>query len=257
MPNLLLQSSEITVSYIEAEMRSESVTKYFPPVTLYSGIEYLKRISGSMSSVISEFSKLDEVHMASFKYPPFVSETMQEYRSGRYSKDSDGFRNFNSAVTAINLIKACARLNLAIYALQDKLKSKELELAKDDSPLGRYLSTISNSTSISTKDYLESQEMKSLMYTTDTDLLKIKDAASDVKDKIHAYSKKYTLADFEENFVSTIKYSAYNICGKFMVETRTITERATDTGSNILGNIVIFAILTFLLILVGKCATGQ
>lgn len=237
-------------------MRSESVTNHFPPICLDKGLDYLKKISGSMSSVINDFTKLDEVQMTSFKYPPFVSETMQEYRSGRYSKDSDGFRNFNTAVTAINLLKACARLNLAIYALQGKYKAKELKLEENNPSLSRYMSMIENESSTA-RNYAENQEMKSLMYATDTDLLKIKEAASDVKDKIHAYSKKYTLADFEENFISTIKYPVYNVCNKFNVETRTITEKTTETGSNILGNIAIFAILTFLLILVGKCATGQ
>ena len=238
-------------------MRSESVTNHFPPVGLDKGLDYLKKISGNMSSVISDFTNLDEAQMISFKYPPFVSETMQEYRSGRYSKDSDGFRNFNTAVTAINILKACVRLNFAIYDLRGKYKAKELELAKDDSALGRYLSTIANESSSVTKNYIETQEMKSLAYTTDADFLKIKAAAAEVKDKIHSDSKKYTLSDFEEEFISTIKYPVYNICNKFNVETRTITERATETGSNILGNIIVFALLTLLLILAGKCVTGQ
>ena len=194
-----------------------------------------------MSSVIRDFSKLNEEQMVAFKYPSFVSELMQEYKDGRYSKDSDSFRNFNSAVTAINLLKACARLNLAIYALRDKYKIEEAIQYQN-----RWINQ--RSYSIGTQDWYKS---------TDEDVLKIKNAAIDARDKIHGYSKKYTIEGFEENFIDTVKYGVYAICRKFMVETRTVTQKAADAGGNVLAKIIVYGLFILLFILVGKCATGQ
>ena len=223
-------------------MRSNEIIYHFPPIKFERGLEYLKGITGSMSSVIRDFSQLkDEQQMVDFKYPSWVSQTMQEYRDGRYSKDSDGFRNFNSAITAINLLKSCARLNLAIYALIEKYKVQEASQYQS-----RWLQQ--SSYSFGTPAWYNS---------TDEDVIRIKNAAIDAKDKIHAYSKKYTLNGFEEGFINTVKYSVYAICDRFFVNTKTLKEKATETGSNILGSIVAFVLFCFVFWLVAKCATGQ
>ena len=52
-------------------------------------------------------------------------------------------------------------------------------------------------------------------------------------------------------------HKLYDICKKFKVETRTVTERVSEAGGNAVAYILLFGILVFLLILVGKCATGQ
>lgn len=223
-------------------MRSDEIIIHFPPVRFEEGLEYLKGISGSMSSVIRDFSNLkDEQQMIDFKYPSWVSGTIQEYRDGRYSMDSDSFRNLNSAVTAINLLKTCARYNLAIYALQNRYRAEE--------------ATQYQSRWITQRSY--SYGSPNWHTSTDEDVLRIKNAAIAVRDKIHAYSKKYTLPEFEQNFINTFKYTVYTTCDRFFVNTKTITEKATETGSNILGSIVAFVLFCLVFWLVAKCATGQ
>ena len=201
-------------------------------------MEYLKGISGSMALVIREFSKLkNEQEIVNFKYPSWVSETIHEYNSGMYSKDSDGFRNFNTAITAINLIKVCAKYNLAILALQDKYKAVEATL---------YYSRFSRPPlSYGTPNW---------HLSADEDVLRIKNAAIAVRDKIHAYSKKYTLQGFEEDFINTFKYAVYSTCNRFRVNTKTVTEEVVDTGGNFICNILFFICFCVLFWLVAKCA---
>ncbi len=227
-------------------MQSDAVVIHFPPVKFEKGLEYLKGITGSMASVVRDFSALkDEQQMVDFKYPSWVSETMCEYRDGRYSMNSDAFKNFNSAITAINLLKSCAKLNLAIYALRDQYRAKEIEEAKSRPSYPGYnsYSNLFSSPNWST--------------STDQDVLRIKNAAIEARDRIHAYSKKHTLPNFEQEFISTVKYTVYDICNRFFVNTKTLTEKATETGSNILGSIVAFVLFCFCFWLVAKCATGQ
>lgn len=219
-------------------VRSDDVVIHFPLVKFENAMEYLKGISGSMALVIREFSKLkNEQEIVNFKYPSWVSETIDEYNSGMYSKDSDGFRNFNTAITAINLIKVCAKYNLAILALQDKYKAVEVTL---------YYSRFSRPPlSYGTPNW---------HLSTDEDVLRIKNAAIAVRDKIHAYSKKYTLQGFEEDFINTFKYAVYTTCNHFFVNTKTVTEKVTETGGNIIFNTLFFIVLCALLGLVAKCA---
>ena len=227
-------------------MRSDSVVIHFPPVKFEKGLEYLKGISGSMALVIRDFSALkDEQQMVDFKYPSWVSESMRKYREGKYSMNSDGFKEFNSAITAINLLKSCAKLNLAIYALRDKYREQEIEEAKNRPS---YLGYNSYSYSYSTPNWSTS---------TDDDVLRIKNAAIEARDRIHAYSKRHTMPDFEQGFINTVKFSVYGICDRFFVNTKTLTEKATETGTNILGSIVAFVLFCFCFWLVAKCATGQ
>ena len=219
-------------------VRSDDVVIHFPLVKFENAMEYLKGISGSMALVIREFSKLkNEQEIVNFKYPSWVSETIDEYNSGMYSKDSDGFRNFNTAITAINLIKVCAKYNLAILALQDKYKAVEATL---------YYSRFSRPPlSYGTPNW---------HLSADEDVLRIKNAAIAVRDKIHAYSKNYTLQGFEEDFINTFKYAVYSTCNRFRVNTKTVTEKVTETGGNIIFNTLFFIVFCALFGLVAKCA---
>ena len=219
-------------------MRSEDVVIHFPLVKFENAMEYLKGVSGPMALVIREFSKLkNEQEIVNFKYPSWVSETIDEYNSGMYSKDSDGFINFNTAITAINLIKVCAKYNLAILALQDKYKAVEATL---------YYSRFSRPPlSYGTPNW---------HLSADEDVLRIKNAAIAVRDKIHAYSKKYTLQGFEEDFINTFKYAVYSTCNRFRVNTKTVTEEVVDTGGNFICNILFFICFCVLFWLVAKCA---
>ena len=235
-------------------MKSEDVLNDFPPIEFDKSLVYLKKLPCSISSVIREFSELTEEQMASYRYPPHIKQIQKDYLDSPNGKSSTGFKSFNTVITAINILKSCAQLNVAIYALRDKLSTKETEHEKmfpflSDSVTNRYSRSLE-------RDY-HSSEMKYLSYTTDADLLKIKNAAIDARDRIHGYSKKYTIEGFEENFINNIKYNVFSICDKFRIETRTITEKTTETGENIIGNIIAFALFILVFILVGKCATGQ
>ena len=219
-------------------VRSDDVVIHFPLIKFENAMEYLKGVSVPMALVIREFSKLkNEQEIVNFKYPSWVSETIDEYNSGMYSKDSDGFRNFNTAITAINLIKVCAKYNLAILALQDKYKAVEATL---------YYSRFSRPPlSYGTPNW---------HLSADEDVLRIKNAAIAVRDKIHAYSKKYTLQGFEEDFINTFKYAVYSTCNRFRVNTKTVTEEVVDTGGNFICNILFFICFCVLFWLVAKCA---
>ena len=219
-------------------VRSDAVVIHFPLVKFENAMEYLKGISCSIALVVREFLKLkNEEEIVNFKFPSWVSETINEYNSGMYSKDSDGFRNFNTAITAINFIKLCAKYNLAILALQDKYKAVEATL---------YYSRFSRPPlSYGTPNW---------HLSADEDVLRIKNAAIAVRDKIHAYSKKYTLQGFEEDFINTFKYAVYSTCNRFRVNTKTVTEEVVDTGGNFICNILFFICFCVLFWLVAKCA---
>ena len=88
-------------------------------------------------------------------------------------------------------------------------------------------------------------------------VLKIKDLAISAKDRIQGYSKKYTIDGYEENFINKIKYNIYSINSIFMVDTRTLKEKAVDTGGNILGGIIAFVLFCLAFYLMAKCATGK
>lgn len=238
-------------------MRSDEVFNLFPPINFEKGLKYLKGIEGLMSSVVCEFSELkNEKQMVEYKYPAFVSKVFQEYRDGRYSKDSDSYRNLNSAVTAINILKACANINLAIYALRDKYLAKETELYNKNPALSRYMSFIKNNQSSIVSNSIFTQEKTNLPYSRDADILRIKDAVIYAREKIQSYSKKYTVEGFEEDFINTVKYRVYSLCDIFGVETRTITERTVETSGNILGAIIKIGLYGLIIMLVGKCVTG-
>ena len=225
-------------------MRSDTVIIHFPPVKFQKGLEYLKGITGPMTSVIRDFSALkDEQQMANFKNPSWVSDKMREYREDRDSMNTNEFKNFNSATTAIYLLKSCAKLNLAIYALRDKYRKEEIEMAK-------------NKYNLANDTYSYWNYNPNWAISTDEDVLRIRNAAVKAMDMIQSYSKKHTLPNFEQDFINTIKYSVYGICHRFSVETRTLTEKATETGGTILGSIVAFVFICFSFWLFAKCATS-
>ena len=218
-------------------MTSDHILISFPPINFERALTYLKNMSGPLSSLIDDFSNLSEEQMASYNYPPYVSRMKTDYLNDKFGKDSAGFKSFNSAILAINLLKACAKLNLAIYTLRDKYKAMELQSNRGYVGVSYY----------STPAWYNS---------TDEDVLRIKNSAIAVRDQLHGYSKKYTVDGFEENFINTIKYSVYSICDKFFVDTKTVTEKATEAGANVAGTIMAIVIFCSLFWLVAKCATS-
>ena len=220
-------------------MKSDQVIIIFPPIKLEDLLTYLRNLR--YSYLISDFFNLNEFEMAEYKTPSSLSETKNRIENRRYGKDSADFKDYNTFATAFNMIKACAKLNVAIYAMKEKYYKEEMQRPHyssysnfNDSLIGRYWGN-----------------------TTDEDALRIKSAANAIKEKIHYYSKKYTVDDFEEKFVNKFKYSVYSICKLFDVETRTLTERATDTGTNILFHVIAFVLFCLLFAFVAKCATGN
>lgn len=217
-------------------MRSDQVTVLFPPIKLEEPLAYLRNLR--YSYLISDFFNMSEVEMAAYTPPSSLATTRNWIESGRYGKDSADYKDFNTFATALSMIRYCAKINIAIYALRDKYRAEESNRPRynyiSDSQIGMYW-----------KD------------TTDKDALKIKSAANAAKESIHFYSKKYTTDDFEEKFVNKIKYSVYAICNVFGVETRTMTERATDTGANMMGGIIAFVFFCLAFALLAKCASGN
>ena len=135
-------------------------------------------------------------------------------------------------------MKLCAKYNLAILALQDKYKAVEATL---------YYSRFS-------RPSYSSYGTPNWHLSTDEDVLRIKNAAIAVRDKIHAYSKKYTLQGFEEDFINNFKYSVYTTCNRFFINTKTVSEKVTETGGNIVINTLFFIVFCTLFWLVAKCA---
>ena len=218
-------------------MRSDEILIHFPPIKLEEPLAYLKNLPyNSIYDVIIKFSNLSEEEMANYSFPEKVSNIKKDFLDSRYGKDSYGYKDFNTAVTAIILIKACAKINMAIYALRDKYAALEAKYPS------RY----------SSLDFTYPVWYKS----TDEDVIKIKNLATNAKNGINNYSKKYTLDGFEENFINTFKYKVFSICERFFVETRTITQQATDAGENILIYVVGFILFVAVFYLMAKCACG-
>lgn len=236
-------------------MRSENVFYYFPPIKFEEPLAALNKLTNSLSTVVKEFSELPEEEKASFTYPQSVAEMKRDYMDSPNGKNSESFKNFNTVIAAINILKSCARVNMAIYALRDKCIAKENVLG-DSQSLTRYMSRTENLSS-DVRSVIHKSEISSLPYSNDPEIIRVKNTAIETRDMIHGYNSKYTVIGFEEVFISTVKYQLYDICKKFKVETRTVTERVSEAGGNAVAYILLFGILVFLLILVGKCATGQ
>lgn len=233
-----LHPSVTKPNYSENEdMKSQQVTIVFPPIPLEKPIDYLRKLH--YSNLIPDFFTLDESGMAAYETPSCFDTTRQGILDGRYGKESADYKNYNTFATAFYLIRACAKINVAIYALKEKYRTEEKRLP--------YNITDSFSYSIIGEIWDN---------TTDEDALRIKSAAVDAKNRIQTYSPKYTSEDFEEGFINLLKYPVYEICHKFGVDTRTLTQKSCDLGANVLFNIISFAIFCLAFGLLAKCATS-
>lgn len=217
-------------------MLSDDILIHFKPIDLTEAIAYLNDLPyTNIYDVKYKFSKLSEEDMANFVYPASVHNERERLENSYYGKESADFKTFNTIITTINLIKACAKINVAIYNLQAKYRKFERQ------------SGINSYTPFSTPSWASS---------TDEDVLKIKNAAINARDRIHGYSKKYTIEGFEQKFIDKIKWSVYVINNTFRVDTRTIGEKAEDASANVIGVVVGFGILVLVFFLMSKCATS-
>lgn len=216
-------------------MTSYQVTSVFPPIELEKPMAYLSNLR--YSTLIPDFFKLSDVEIVSYTSPPEYKRILES------SNSSNSSRDFNTLVTAKSFILLCAKVNVAIYSLKEKYLAKESKYSALVDP-----SIVFRSSMLPKENWA---------YTTDEDVLKIKRAVIVLKDYIQNYSRKKVADDFENNFINTFKYQVYDLCRTFGVDTRTIKEKASDTGTDIFANIILYGILFFLFILVAKCATGS
>lgn len=224
-------------------MRSNDVFINFPLIKLEKPLSYLRDLKYSF--LISNFFTLTEGEMATYDYPTSISRLREQLNNSRYLDSAYHDKDFNSFVTALGLVKACANINVAINSLYLKSKEKELELIK---MIGVYCYNNSYNNHYYDSCYFDKN---------DEDIIKIKIAANEVKERIHGYSKKYTIEGFEDNFINSIKYQVYTICDRFHIETRSITERATEKGIDIITWIVLFVLFCVFFSFIAKCATGN
>lgn len=217
-------------------MTSDYILIVFKPIDLNEAVQYLKGYHYTeLCVVVRDFIELTEEEMANYKYPDTVYSIKEGILDSRYGKDSNRYRDFNTLITGISLIKSCAQINVAIYTLQKKYKEYELLYGTS---------------------YHSYSSMTHWFNSTDEDVLRIKDAAIVARDKINGFSKKYTIDGFEENFINKIKYSVYAINRTFMIDTRTIGQKTEDFGIEVFGRIVLYGVFFLLFFLVAKCASG-
>lgn len=219
-------------------MKSDEVTIIFPPIKLEEPLNYLKNLR--YSYLISGFFKLSEKEMLEYETPSSILSTRREIEDSCYSKDSDTYIEFNTFVTTYNLIRKCLNLNSAINTLREKYKLEE----------------------IARKRYRQQSPFDSLIHTvwyrtSDPDALEIKRLAISAKERIQGYNKKYVTTDFENLFINKIKYQVYVICDRFRIDTRTLTEKTTDTGINLLIYVIGFVVLCVVFYLIGKFASAK
>lgn len=224
-------------------MKSDQVTTVFYPVKMDGLIEYLEDLD--YSYLISDFFRLNEVEITSYLSPKTISDTKESFNNSIGSKDTNSFKEFNTFVTAFTLVKECANLNMAIYSLKEKYHQEEISFAKEN-PGGVYHFSYFRD-NIHNMNWYES---------SDKDVLRIRDIAYSIKDIIHSYNKKYTRNDFEEKFINKFKFTIYNTCNIFRIDTRTFTEKATEKGENIFFHILFFVLFCFAFFLVSKCASS-
>lgn len=219
-------------------MRSSDVQIHFPLIKTDEALAELKRMTYNFSSIIDDYSKLSDEQRASFEYPSYVSRMRSDIINGRYGKDCADYRNINTFLTGMGILRSCAQINNAIHALEEKYSAQE---SKNHYRYASY-------SSFSSPSWYNS---------SDPEVLAIKNQAIAARDKIHNFSKKYTVEGFEENFINKVKYSVYVICNRFMVDTRTLGQKTEDASINIFARIVVYGGFFLLFFLVGKCATGQ
>lgn len=215
-------------------MNSSDVSIAFKPIDLNESLHYLEAFGGSgLSSVVQDFVQLSEEEMVNYKYPDYVYEIREEIIDSYYGKNSDRYIRFNTILTAISLIKSCAQINIAIYDLINKCEEQEkiFGTAHTYGPIYWFASK-------------------------DEDVIRIKKAAIATRDKIHGYSKKYTVDDFEEKFIDKIKYQVYVINDRFLVDTRTIGQKTQDFGIEVFGRVILYGLFFLLFFIVAKCMSG-
>lgn len=218
---------------------SDSVYSTFKLIDLKDALQYLKDMPTMvLHSQVQMFVSLTEEEMAEYTYPRSFDEAEEQILNNREGRSSQTYKEYNTIVTAMNMIIACARINLAIKALHAKYKNIEIKHGLKNSSLYRDESNIS---------FYKSSE---------PDVLKIKNLAIKARDRIHNYSKSYTTGDFEKEFVNKLKYKVYAICNVFFVETRTIGQKAEDAGSDFLMKLIMFGLFVLVFFLVAKCATS-
>lgn len=215
-------------------MNSSVVSSAFKPIDLKKSLQYLEEFEISeLYSVIQGFVQLTEEEMANYKYPDSITRIRKEIIDSYYGKDSDRYKRFNTILTAIGIIKSCAQINIAIYFLINKCEEQE--------------QIFGNCYSYSPIYWFGSKN---------EDVLRIKNAAIAARDKIHEYSKKYTIDGFGENFINSIKHQVYAINEKFLVDTRTIGQKTKDFSTDVFGKIILYWLFLLLFFIIAKCITG-
>lgn len=216
-------------------MNSSDVRNAFNPIDLNKSLQYLEGFGFSdLYTVVQDFVQLSENEMGNYKYPDYVSSIRKEIIDSYNGKNSDRYKRFNTILTAISLIKSCAQINTAIYDLINECKEQENNFGTFHSYSPIY--------------WFDS---------TNEGVLRIKKAAISTRDKIHGYSKKYTVDGFEENFINKIKYQVYVINDKFLVDTRTVGQKTQDFGIEVFGRVILYGLFFLLFFIVAKCVTSQ
>lgn len=223
-------------------MTSNDILFHFNIIDLKDAINYLSNsglLTSGLYDIVQHFIVLTEEQMSNYCFPNKVSQRKIQIVE-RYGKNSDDYKKFNTMVTAIAMIVRCAQVNEAIRKLYLQYKQRE-----DEYP---YLK-------IQSKGYNE------LYYnwnsSQDADVQNIKDAAITARDEFHAYSKKYTIEGFDDNFVNKLRLGVYNICSKFYVDTHTTEEKIENFAIGAVENVIGFALMLLMFFLVAKCAISN
>lgn len=221
-------------------MTSDDILTHFKIIDLNDALGYLSNTNlmySGLYDVIQLFVSLTEEQMANYTTPRKVGERKEQIIE-RYGKGSNDYKQFNTVVTAIGMIVRCAQINESIRALHAKYKQKE----------DKYKYRFDSRYDSITYDWSKS---------TDPDAMKIKDAAITARNKIHGYSKRYTIDGFEEGFVDKIKMGVYNVCGKFSVDTQTVESKIEDFSIDAVIKIVGYGLMFLAFFLVAKCAMNN
>lgn len=183
-------------------------------IQLEKPIEYLNNKSILYPSLIYEFTGLSEEQMASFKFPGYVSEQRKRILNSRYGKDSYDYKDFYTATTAITILIRCARINQAIHDLCSQYRRK-----------------LSYNT-YSLESYFPSNCEKAIY---------LKNTIVELRDWLNCYNKKYTVDDFENDFISHINFGVRSLCYTLLIDTESPMKlKAERAINNSLGCMVFF-----------------
>ena len=221
-------------------MNSNDILRQFRIIELKDAISYLtdsRLLYSGLYGVVQQFVALPEDQMSCYKFPRVVGERKQEIID-HYGKNSDDYKQFNTVLTGISLIVCCAQINQAIRALYSKYKQKE----------DKYRFTSSYSSYYNVPNWSLSK---------DPDVLSIKYTAITARDEIHGYSRKYTVDDFEKDFIDKVKIGVYDICFVFSIDTQSLGEKIEDASWNIGAGVVVYGIIFLLFFLMATCAINH